>query len=142
MVFSYFFLSLYSYVLLFFLIHLKYGVVLPCSYTLIFDTEPANIIEKAESISVTAGDSATLECSFTGTPEIAATWFKNGTQLMSGRKYKINTTHKVTSLKILATEKADSAEYTCEVKNDVGSSSCQAAVTVLGWYQCFLYCAA
>eukprot|EP00062_Callorhinchus_milii_P005912 gi/632946130/ref/XP_007888405.1/ PREDICTED: titin-like [Callorhinchus milii] len=93
--------------------------------------EPANITEKAESISVTAGDSATLECSFTGTPEIAATWFKNGTELMSGRKYKISVTHKVTSLKILTTEKADSAEYTCEVKNDVGSGSCQASVTVL-----------
>uniref|UniRef100_A0A4W3GGA3 Ig-like domain-containing protein n=1 Tax=Callorhinchus milii TaxID=7868 RepID=A0A4W3GGA3_CALMI len=91
-----------------------------------------DVPRRSESISVTAGDSATLECSFTGTPEIAATWFKNGTELMSGRKYKISVTHKVTSLKILTTEKADSAEYTCEVKNDVGSGSCQASVTVLG----------
>ncbi|XP_029766379.1 titin-like, partial [Terrapene carolina triunguis] len=93
--------------------------------------EPATITDKAVSIDVTEGDPATLQCRFSGTKDIAAKWFKDGKELTLGPKYKISVTDQVSALKIVHTEKKDSGEYTFEVQNDVGSSSCTASINVL-----------
>uniref|UniRef100_A0A670Y6B8 Ig-like domain-containing protein n=1 Tax=Pseudonaja textilis TaxID=8673 RepID=A0A670Y6B8_PSETE len=82
-------------------------------------TEPATIIDKAVSIDVTEGDPATLQCKFSGTKDISAKWLRDG--------------------KELTFEKNDSGEYTFEVSNDVGSSSCKASINVLGVYNIFLF---
>lgn len=75
-----------------------------------------------------------MQCRFSGTKDITAKWFKDGKELTLGPKYKISTTDKVSLLKIVHTEKKDSGEYTFEVQNDVGSSSCTASINVLGLY--------
>ncbi|XP_039598490.1 titin-like, partial [Polypterus senegalus] len=92
--------------------------------------EPAAIVEKPAPVSVTAGDAASLECTVVGTPELKAKWFKDGKELVSGRKYKITLVKNVAALKFLSAEKGDTGEYTFEVKNDVGASSCTTTVTV------------
>lgn len=97
-----------------------------------FVSEPAIIVEKPEPVRVTAGDVCIIECIVAGTPELSASWFKDGKEMISSEKYKISLSNKVASIKILAADKSDSGEYTFEVKNNVGKSTCTATVDVLG----------
>ena len=81
---------------------------------------------------MTAGDSATLECRIAGSPDLKVQWFKDGKEVMSGRKYKITLKEKTAMLKILAAEKDESSEFRMEVSNKVGKDQCTCSVTVLG----------
>lgn len=94
--------------------------------------EPARIVESAESITVTAGDSATLECKISGSPELKVKWYKDGKEMISGRKYKMTLKDNVSTMKILTAEKGDTSEYKFEVSNKVGKDQCTCSVTVLG----------
>ncbi|KFV66309.1 Titin, partial [Dryobates pubescens] len=93
--------------------------------------EPAKIIEKSEMIQVTAGEPAILEYTVTGTPELKTKWFKDGRLLPASKKYRISFKNNVAQLKFYATEMQDSGEYTFEISNDVGISSCTTSFTVL-----------
>ncbi|XP_067843002.1 CAVP-target protein-like [Heptranchias perlo] len=94
--------------------------------------EPAKITEQAQSLSVTAGNAANLECTVTGTPELKVKCFKDGNEMVPSRKHKISFENNMVSLKIPSVSNDDSAEYTFEVKNQFGTSSCKASLTVLG----------
>lgn len=96
--------------------------------------EPARILEKAESISVTAGDSATLGCTVSGSPELKVKWFKDGKEMISGRKYKMTVKENTAILKILSADKGDTSEYRMEVSNKVGKDQCTCSVTVIGQF--------
>lgn len=120
----------------FFNLLLKFG----CNLYLI--PEPAAIVEKPESIQVTTGDTCTLECTVTGTPELSTKWFKDGKELTSDSKYKISFFNKVSGLKIINVAPGDSGVYSFEVQNPVGKDSCTASVRVSGWlvgplFQCY-----
>ncbi|KAF1662939.1 Titin, partial [Aptenodytes patagonicus] len=93
--------------------------------------EPAKIIEKSEMIQVTAGEPAILEYTVTGTPELKTKWFKDGRPLPASKKYRISFKNNIAQLKFYATEMQDSGEYTFEISNDVGISSCTTSFTVL-----------
>lgn len=95
--------------------------------------EPAAIVEKPESIKVTTGDTCTLECVVTGTPELSTKWFKDGKELTSDSKYKISFFNKVSGLKIINVAPRDSGVYSFEVQNPVGKDSCTVSVQVSGW---------
>lgn len=94
--------------------------------------EPARILEKATSMSVTAGDSAALQCTISGSPELKVKWFKDGKEMISGRKYKMMVKENTAILKILAADKGDTSDYQMEVSNKVGKDQCTCSVTVIG----------
>lgn len=83
---------------------------------------------------MTAGDSATLECTVSGSPELKVKWFKDGKEMISGRKYKIVVKENTAILKILAADKGDTSEYKMEVSNKVGKDECTCSVTVIGQF--------
>lgn len=83
---------------------------------------------------MTAGDSATLECTVSGSPELKVKWFKDGKEMISGRKYKIAVKENTAILKILAADKGDTSEYKMEVSNKVGKDECTCSVTVIGQF--------
>ncbi|XP_064873891.1 titin-like [Oncorhynchus nerka] len=93
--------------------------------------EPARILEKAASINVTSGESATLECTIAGSPDLKVKWLQDGKEITGGRKYKITLKDNVAILKIVAAEKGGTCEYTMEVSNRVGKDQCSCSVTVL-----------
>ena len=99
-----------------------------------FISEPASISEQAESISVTQGDPARLECRFSGTKPLKCSWRKAGKELTSCRRYRVQSTDCSSVLNIVKTQTNDSGEYTCEVSNAAGLSSCEASVYVLGQF--------
>uniref|UniRef100_A0A3B3YUD1 Ig-like domain-containing protein n=1 Tax=Poecilia mexicana TaxID=48701 RepID=A0A3B3YUD1_9TELE len=86
---------------------------------------------QGKSLIVTAGDSATLECTISGSPELKVKWFKDGKEMISGRKYKMTLKDNVATMKILTAEKGDTSEYKMEVSNKVGKDQCTCSVTVL-----------
>ena len=81
---------------------------------------------------MTAGESATLECIVSGSPELRVRWFKDGKEMISGRKYKMTVKENSAVLKILAADKGDTSEYKMEVSNKVGKDQCTCSVTVIG----------
>lgn len=81
---------------------------------------------------MTAGDSATLECTISGSPELKVKWLKDGKEMMSGRKYKMSVKDNTATMKILSAERSDSAEYKMQVSNKVGKDECTCSLTILG----------
>lgn len=98
----------------------------------IFVKEPARFVEKPPSISVTAGDSATLECKVSGSPDLKVKWFRDGKEITGSRKCKISFKDNLAAFKILSAERGDSSEYKVEVSNRVGKEQCSCSIVVLG----------
>lgn len=68
-----------------------------------------------------------------GTPPLTIKWFKNKKEILSSTDCLVLKDNTSTSLALFFAKSSDSADYVCEVQNDVGSTSCQATLFVKGW---------
>ncbi|KAM9710661.1 titin-like [Menidia menidia] len=92
--------------------------------------EAAAVVDSPESISVRAGDSASLEVTVSGSAELKAKWFKDTKELRAGAKYQMSLTKTTAVLKIGSVDKADAGEYKLELSNNVGAASCKTKLSV------------
>lgn len=83
-----------------------------------------------------SGETVSLEVTVCGSPELKTTWFKGNKELSANAKYHLSFKKQLATLKILSADKADAGEYTLQVTNHVGTSSCKIKLTVSGL--CFL----
>lgn len=95
--------------------------------------EPPCILEKPESMNVLPGSKVYFNVLHAGTPPLTIKWFKNQKEILSSADCLVIKDNTSTSLALFFAKSSDSADYVCEIQNDVGSTSCQATLFVKGW---------
>uniref|UniRef100_A0AAY4EYG9 Ig-like domain-containing protein n=1 Tax=Denticeps clupeoides TaxID=299321 RepID=A0AAY4EYG9_9TELE len=78
------------------------------------------------------GQNALYECQVVGTPEIDIYWFKDGNEISSSSKYKIEFAKSLARFEICGADSKDSGVYYCEARNEAGSESCSMELKVKG----------
>lgn len=85
-----------------------------------------------KDICIPAGKKLKLECTFTGSPSVFATWLKDGRQLYASDTYNTKVTKNMCILESLhESNKETCGRYSCEISNSCGTDICFAQVTVL-----------
>lgn len=92
--------------------------------------EAPNFTKPLESVEVTEGSAATLECKVTGTPEPSIAWFKDGESVADVKRYKTRFDGERATLKVTTTELDDEGEFKCVAENTFGSASCSSELLV------------
>lgn len=84
-------------------------------------------------MNVLPGSKVNFNVLLAGTPPLTIKWFKNKKEILSSTDCLVIKDNTSTSLALFFAKSSDSADYVCEIQNDVGSTSCQAALFVKGW---------
>lgn len=92
--------------------------------------EAPKFTQPLESVEVTEGNGATLECKVAGTPEPNIAWFKDGKSVAEVKRYKTRFDGERATLKITTTELDDEGQYKCVAENMFGSASCSSELLV------------
>lgn len=92
---------------------------------------------KIQPLEINVGDLARFDSEIEDAPNVNFKWFKSGTEIRQGEKYRIISHLNKSSLEIMKSGNADSGEYTCKATNPNGSDRCSAYLTVSG--KCCLF---
>ena len=92
--------------------------------------EAPHFIQPLVSVEVVEGNSASLQCKLTGKPEPRIEWFKGDVNVKDIKRIKCRFDGELATLKIMATELDDEADYKCVAENDFGSASCTSELLV------------
>ncbi|GIY89749.1 down syndrome cell adhesion molecule-like protein Dscam2 [Caerostris darwini] len=98
---------------------------------------PPSLISVFPEQTIHPGNTVSLRCIATGNPSPRVTWYLDGTVIgrtsrISLGDYVTDHAHMVSFLNISEIHMEDGGEYTCEVSNDVGSTSHSARLNVNG----------
>ncbi|KAM9804801.1 titin-like [Neosynchiropus ocellatus] len=85
---------------------------------------------KISQLEINVGGIAKFECETEDAPNVMFKWFKDGTPVKEGDKFRIISRLTTSSLEVLGPTKADSADYTCRASNRHGSDECSAHLGV------------
>lgn len=84
-------------------------------------------------MNVLPGSKVQFNVLFSGTPPLTIKWFKDKKEILSNTDCYVGKDNTSSSLELFFAKTSDSGEYVCEIQNDVGSTSCQAALFVKGY---------
>lgn len=73
-----------------------------------------------------------MECKVSGSQPITMSWFKEGKDITTGAKYKIQQQESTAILKIADLETSDAGVFTCRATNPAGHSETSGTVSVKG----------
>ncbi|XP_073462313.1 palladin isoform X1 [Aquarana catesbeiana] len=95
--------------------------------------------KELQSLSASEGQVVVLECRVKGTPPVNVKWFRQGTEIQDSPDFRIlqkkprcaSEPEEICTLVIAETFPEDAGTFTCTARNDYGSVTCSAQVTVL-----------
>ena len=93
--------------------------------------EEPEFITKLKPTDVVEGNNVRLKCRWTGRPTPEIQWYHNGDPVKDSRRVKVFSDDESSTLTITQATFDDEGEYKCVARNDSGSATCKAEVTVL-----------
>lgn len=100
---------------------------------------PARILSSPSAVSLDEGETITLSCNIDGIPAPTATWSCNGVPVVNDDRHEIKITPDTVTLIIPKSQESDSATYTLNVDNDIGSDNVHVTVTIKGRFGSMMY---
>ncbi|KAM5192481.1 palladin [Mantella aurantiaca] len=102
-------------------------------------SSPPSITKELQSLTTSEGQVVVLECRVKGTPPVNVKWFRQGTEIQDSPDFRIlqkkprcaSEPEEICTLVIAETFPEDAGTFTCTARNDYGSVTCSAQLTVL-----------
>ncbi|XP_071976174.1 palladin isoform X2 [Engystomops pustulosus] len=100
---------------------------------------PPSFTKELQSLTSSEGQVVVLECRVKGTPPVNVKWFRQGTEIQDSPDFRIlqkkprcaSEPEEICTLVIAETFPEDAGVFTCTARNDYGSVTCSAQLTVL-----------
>ncbi|XP_056416962.1 palladin isoform X1 [Hyla sarda] len=100
---------------------------------------PPSFTKELQSLTTSEGQVVVLECRVKGTPPVNVKWFRQGTEIQDSPDFRIlqkkprcaSENEMICTLVIAETFPEDAGVFTCTARNDYGSVTCSAQLTVL-----------
>uniref|UniRef100_V9GWB1 Cell adhesion molecule-related/down-regulated by oncogenes n=1 Tax=Ectopleura larynx TaxID=264052 RepID=V9GWB1_9CNID len=89
-----------------------------------------SITVKPADVTIQSGNTILLQCRGTGAPEPIISWVRNGVQLTTGNRFKVNS--KEGTIRIKDIGNIDAGRWECMARNSFGVASESFSVTVVG----------
>ncbi|MCR9011051.1 immunoglobulin domain-containing protein [Gabonibacter chumensis] len=99
------------------------------------DYQIPSFTRKLRDLVVREGENAMFEVIFVGIPECEVTWYKDGVEIKSGGRFRIDTKNGVSTLIIKDVRMEDQGEYTVRIKNVAGEAYSTAKLKVIQYFK-------
>lgn len=94
--------------------------------------DPPSFLKVPKPVEGIKGKDVSFSCELYGTAPFEIIWFKDKRVVKESRKYKMVNESSSASLLVLGLDGSDGGQYECRATNNVGSETCQTAITLRG----------